>query len=501
MFVKGNVTANFAGSIWLALMSLAFVPLYIRLMGVESYGIVGVLISLQAIFALLDLGLSQTLAREMARLSAHPDFAAKIGDTARTFEFIYWGLALVVTATIAFLAHFIAYYWLNPDQLSRENLREILWIGALVLGLRWPIALYIGALNGMQRQVLVNGMLAGFATLQGLGALGALWFIAPTVQVFFWWQALIAMIQVLALRVILWDRLPKQGSRVFSLSVLKRTWRFAAGITGITLLATLLSQLDKVLLSKMLSLTDFGYYVFAASVAAALQRLIAPVFTAYSPRLTELVSKNDRATLIETYHQGCQVMAVVILAPTLTLVFFTKEILSLWTHDQSLVIGTQLLVSILVIGNALNGLVTMPYALQLAHGWTKLALYTNATAAIVLVPVIYFATLYWGAVGAASVWVVLNLSYLVIGMHLMHRRIIETEKWRWYVSDIAMPLVAGLLVVTIGRMVIQNEWSAVPKLLMLCVVTGLGTVATVFSADLLRHRLAPKLFSMRADRT
>ena len=68
-----NIIANFAGSGWSALMGLIFLPFYIRLMGAESYGIVGIFVSLQAIFSILDLGLSQTLNREMARLSANPN--------------------------------------------------------------------------------------------------------------------------------------------------------------------------------------------------------------------------------------------------------------------------------------------------------------------------------------------------------------------------------------------------------------------------------------------
>jgi len=493
--VKRNILANFAGSAWLALMSLAFVPFYIRLMGVESYGIVGVLISLQALFAVLDLGLSQTLAREMARLAVDQDNANHMADTARTLEIIYWGIALGVIVMIVSLAQPIAYSWLKPEQLSRESLREALWIMAFVIGLRWPVALYVGGLNGLQRQVLVNALLAIFATVQGAGALAVLWLIEPTVHAFFWWQALIALLQVAVLRSALRRNLRSKREGAFKLEVLKGTWRFAAGMTGISLLVTLLTQLDKVLLSRLLVLSEFGYYVFAASVAAALFRLIGPVFTAYSPRLIELVSRNDQLELVRTYHQGCQVMAVVILAPTLTLAIFSREILALWTHDPQLVAGTHLLVSLLVIGNALNGLVTVPYALQLAHGWTKLALYANVIAVLVLGPAIYFATLHWGAVGAAGVWVLLNGSYVLIGMHVMHRRWLRTEKWRWYARDVGMPLLAVALVVTAGRTLMVEEWGAIPKILMLFFVVGSAVGAAALSAESLRHRLAPLLFS------
>ena len=85
-------------------MSLAFVPLYIKFMGIESYGIVGIFASLQAIFSLLDMGLSTTLNRELARLSAIPSREQEMRDLLRTLEIIYWGLAVVVGIAVAGLS-------------------------------------------------------------------------------------------------------------------------------------------------------------------------------------------------------------------------------------------------------------------------------------------------------------------------------------------------------------------------------------------------------------
>lgn len=67
--IKRNIVANYFGNGWSALMSLAFIPLYIHFMGIEAYGLVGIFITLLTVFGLLDMGLSATLNREMARLS------------------------------------------------------------------------------------------------------------------------------------------------------------------------------------------------------------------------------------------------------------------------------------------------------------------------------------------------------------------------------------------------------------------------------------------------
>ena len=469
-------------------MGLAFVPFYIRLMGAEAYGIVGVFVSIQVMFSVLDLGLSQALSRELARLSVDRKNADLMADMARTLEVVYWGIALGVAVVIALLSHFIAYQWLNPEHLSQESLVEALWVMAVVVGLRWPVALYMGGLNGLQRQVMVNALFAVFVTLQGAGALAVLWFVEPTVRAFFLWQALIALLQVVGLRIALWRSLPSDGVGVFRLEILSGVWRFAAGMTGISLLATILTQMDKVLLSKLLPLAEFGYYTFAATVAAVIYKLISPVFTAYYPRLTELATKDDQPALGRVYHQGCQLMAVAILPVTLILAFFSKEILELWTRNPDVVAKSSLLISLLVIGNALNGLMNLPYALQLAHGWTKLAFYQNVIAVIVLAPAIYFSTLRWGAVGAAGVWIVLNSAYLLIGVQVMHRRLLVTEKSGWYANDVGKILLAVLVVAGIARVLMADHLGGIAKIMILVVTLGMATVAAVFSADTLRKR-------------
>jgi len=219
--VKRNIIANYLGSGWIALMSLAFIPFYIRLMGAEAYGIVGVLISLQAMLAVLDLGLAQTMNREMARLSVNDNNTRLMADTARTLEIIYWGSALLLVAIVTLLSEHIAYQWLNPEQLSRETLTEALWVIGFVIGLRWPVALYMGGLNGLQRQVLVNVLAGIFSTFQGAGALAVLYLYEPTVHAFFFWQMLVAILQVAAFRIAFWRSLnPAQGG-VFRKDVLK----------------------------------------------------------------------------------------------------------------------------------------------------------------------------------------------------------------------------------------------------------------------------------------
>ena len=106
--LKRNIIANFSGNIWQILMGLMFIPLYIKFMGVESYGLIGFYATLLTIFGLLDMGLSNTLNREMARLSVLPDKEQEMRNLVRTLEVIFWSIAIFVGITVVSLSPFIS---------------------------------------------------------------------------------------------------------------------------------------------------------------------------------------------------------------------------------------------------------------------------------------------------------------------------------------------------------------------------------------------------------
>lgn len=67
--LKKNVTANFIDNSSGPLLSFVFVPFYLKYIGAEGYGLIGIFTSLQVILSFLDSGLSITLNKELASMS------------------------------------------------------------------------------------------------------------------------------------------------------------------------------------------------------------------------------------------------------------------------------------------------------------------------------------------------------------------------------------------------------------------------------------------------
>jgi len=496
--LKKNIVANFTGSVWQTLMSLIFIPLYIKFTGIESWGLIGIFATLQVIFGLLDMGLSGTLNREMARLSVLPHKEQEMRNLVRTLETLYWSIAVFVGITIVSLSPFIAHHWVKAGQLSPKTIEQAVLIMGFVMALQMPVGFYSGGLMGLQEQVLLNIINIGISTLRGGGVVLILWLVSPTIQAFFLWQIVVSATNIFLLAMFLWRKLPLgENKTVFQKQLLKGVWRFAAGMSGITILAVILTQLDKVILSKMLSLEMFGYYMLASVAGMSLARFFSPVFYSIFPRLTQLASIGDQNELKRFYHKSCQFMSVLILPAAIVVAFFSYEIMLIWTQNPVTAEKTYLLVSILICGTALNGLMNLPYALQLAFGWTSLSVFKNVIAVILLVPLIIYMTKQYGATGAAGVWVILNLGYVFFEIPVMHLRLLRKEKWRWYLQDVCLPLVVCILTAGLGRIFISGPMSQFMMLLCLIIISVLTLTITPITTPALRTWLLEHLLKIR----
>ena len=497
--VRLNTAANLSARVWTALVHLAFVPLYVRYLGIEAYGLIGVFTSLLALFALLDLGLSTTLNRELARISADTGAATRARDLLRTLEVIYWPVALLIGIGVALAAPFVAHDWVRVDKLELATVQTAVILMGLTIGLQWPASLYSGGLMGLQRQVLLGGINAGVATLRAVGAVLVLAYYDATIEAFFYWQAAASAVQTIATGAALWLRLPPSGvASRFRRNILTEIWRLAAGMAAISALGVVLTQLDKVILVKLLPLAEFGYYSLAWTVATGLYFLIGPLFTALFPRFTQLAAQQDDAGLRRLYHEGCQWMSVILLPVAVVIALFSTELMRLWTGDAVLAERSHVLLSLLIVGTALNGLMSLPSALQLAYGWTSLGIASNLVAVATLVPLIFVLTSRFGATGGAAAWVILNGAYVLITLPLMHRRILRGEQWRWYGIDVALPLVAALGAAGACKMLfelLRLQTLQRPGLLVFLAATGLFTaMAASAAAPIVRARLAGTLF-------
>jgi len=400
-----NILANLLSNVWSTALSLILIPIYVKFLGIESYGLIGFYVSWIAILGILDAGISITATREISWLEARPDEKGKIPDLLLSLETVYWGFVLFLGVGILLGAWFFGAEWFQAKSLSPEVIRNTLMLMAVSLVAQVPSGLYVSGLMGLQRQVECSGFLALFGTVRGLGAVVVLWLISADIRVFFLWQIFASVLQTGGIRWLLWRRVSANHCPArFSFKALHSIKAFAGGMTLITTLGIIMSQADKMILSRKVSLEVFGFYMLAWTAASGLSRLSTPLIQAFGPHFTELVSQENNAALAKKVRLASQLMSVLILPPAALIMFLSKPILFAWVGSQAIAIGVSPILVVMMVGTVLCSCSYPAVSILYSRKQLRPVIITTFSAVVFFLPLLILAIDYFGAMGAATCW-------------------------------------------------------------------------------------------------
>jgi O-antigen/teichoic acid export membrane protein len=492
--LRSGILANLGARVAAALLLLLTLPWFMHLLGPEQYGLVVLFSSGISILSSFDFGLSTTLNREIAAASRSAERQPEIVQLALTLEAVFWSAAGALALAGVVLAPAVARHWLRLDHAAAEAAITPLRLMAVAVALQFPFTLYAGGLLGQQRLATLSAVLTATALARTLGTALALLGWGATSATYFWCQLAVGAAQALSARGLFWSRLPHGGRGPrFDPEQIRRVGRFSGAMTLISASGVLLTHLDKILLSRLLPLRELGYYGVAATAAASMGVMVAPVFNAMFPRLTQAVADGADAEAARLYHRASQFLAVLIWPPTCLLALHSGTILRLWTHDAELAAAAGPVLVLLVCGGAFSGIMHLPYAMQLAHGWTSLTLRLNLAALLILAPALYLGTSLLGLRGAALAWPLLNLGCFFAGTVAMHRRLLAGQLRRWYLLDLGLPLAASLAACLLTMLAWPAVADDIRGLAWLALSYLLALAAAAAAAPQLRSALASML--------
>lgn len=435
--VQRNIVSNFVGKFIAGVLGFIFVPLYIRYLGVEAFGLVGFFISLQAIIVVLDMGLNATTSREVARRIGqmrNDDFTSLL----YSLELLYYAMAIALICLFFLLGDWLAEEWIKSDGISPETLRFCILIFGFSIALRWPCGFYSGVLIGAERQVVFNSLYTLFSLLKSVGSALVVVAISSTIEAFVGWQAVVALVELIVMRLVYRKLVPNFHGKTptrFRIDLIKQVWRFSAGVGLNTILAIGIKQLDRLLISGMLPIAFLGYYTSAHLLYSGIAMISGPFCTAAFPRFANLYAQNKGYDLARLYHSFSQTISFLVAPVASILFFFPYEILSLWTQSESIAQNASVTLSYLSIAGLLNSIMQLPWKLQLSAGVTWIAILNNSVNFCLFTPVAYFLIDRYGLNGAGLSWLIFNVVYFMAVPHLMHRKILKGHKIQWIFKD------------------------------------------------------------------
>jgi O-antigen/teichoic acid export membrane protein len=242
----------------------------------------------------------------------------------------------------------------------------------------------------------------------------------------------------------------------------------------------MVTQTDKLLLSRLLPLAEYGYFTLAVLVASGVMLVSGPISGAIMPRLAKLEAQGDHEGLIRIYRQATQLVAVLAGAAALTAAYCAEPLLWAWTGDPVLARQAAPILTLYAAGNGILAVAAFPYYLQYAKGDLRLHLIGHVGFVVLLIPALLWSAGRYGGMGAGYVWLAMNALYFMAWVPLVHRKFVPGLHSRWFWQDsLLIFMVTGLFGYLLHRIMPlsgQRLWQVVE-------VVGYGLVLLLVGAS------------------
>lgn len=399
MSIRRNTFFNIAGSLSLAAVSLAMVPLFLHRIGDVRYGILAIVLLLLGYFNFFDLGLARATANRIARLR-------DIQDGER--EHVFW-TALGLNALFGVLGGAVLYgiagfalarFFKMPEFLRVEVLSTLPWLAATV-----PLAtvsgVFVGALEGRERFAAVNGLQVFGGILFQAVPLAVAYVHGPELTWIIPAAVLARGFSLLPLAIVSARAVPLR----FTSGPRRRLVRPLVGYGGwvtVTSLATpILDTLDRLLIGGVLGAAAVAYYTVPAEVSSRFRILPGALARSLFPRMSS--QSADEAS-----QQGSESLSVLaaIMTPLIIVgILVIRPFLGIWIGHKFAVRAAPV-GELILVGMWINSLAFLPYTQLQAQGRPDLVAKFHLLEIVPFIGLLWFGVSTLGLVGAALAYTI-----------------------------------------------------------------------------------------------
>ncbi len=445
MALKLNLAVNYLSQLYNGLIGIVVMPLYLAYLGGEAYGLIAFFTLLQSWFYLLDIGLSQTLIRETVRYKSGQLHAATYQKLYRSIHLIFLALSITGVSVLLLMSQQIAHSWLKIASLPLDEVMTCLQIMFVSIGLRCLGGIYRGVLQGFEKIVWISSFNIILNTLRFIVVLPVMYFTEYSILVFFKYQLAVAILEFSVLLLAhqrtlqLMQNTANEQQPADEVGYLPRIIKFALFSGASSMLWVFVSQSDKMLLSGILPLTEYGYFSIAILLASVIYMVSTPVSNVILPRLTALHAEQQIDRLNQTYRQVAQFVTVLVGTIAITVFWNAETIIRLWSGNPQLSSHVAGILRLYMLGNTFLALNAFTYYIQYAFGQVKYHFWGNLLFVSLMLPLMYYAAQHYGGVGAGYVWMSLHVLWFFSWTIWINYKFLEHPlRWTWSVLQILL---------------------------------------------------------------
>jgi len=439
--MAGNTAWNMVGMCAPMVVALFSIPLLIRGLGDDRFGLLALVWMLVGYFSIFDLGLGRALTKMTAECLGRKE-QEQIPRLFWTSMTLMTGLGLIGAVLLWFSAPWLALRVLNvPEHLQPETLTAFRVVS---FGLPVVVAItgLIGVLEAYQRFKLINLVRIPTGMFTFLGPLAVLPFstsLSAVVGVLIAGRIAEWLIYFLAcLRCV-----PRLGGLIrFEAARIKGLLCFGGWMTVSMIATPLMIHIDRFLIGAIISVSAVAYYVTPAAIVVKLlifpRAWVSVLFPAFAANFFV-----DRLAVAKMFGQGVKFLLAASFPVILAVVAFAPEGLLLWLGPEFSTHSTPVM-RWLAAGILVYSLSFLPCALLQGAGRPDITAKVHLAELVAYLVLASVMIHFFGIVGAAMAWFVRG-AVDALAMFGLARRF-APESWS-QVSRVFRALAAGLVVI------------------------------------------------------
>jgi O-antigen/teichoic acid export membrane protein len=341
--LRRNLISNAVGIVVPALSWVVVVPVLVRCLGVDGFGVYTIAFSLSGLMSFLELGLTSASIKFIADV--------EIRRSDETLEkivssniFLYAGIGVFVVILTFLFATQLAALIFRETNVDADELALIVKFVGILVSMTLVKNSLASVVMGFQRYDIYNLIQVNFFILQAFSLVAAsvIWKNIPSLML-----ANIGVMAVSIIGFIIAIRRLSPRTRLVRTphaESLKILFSFGMYMMLINLSSTVLMNMDKVIVGWVMGPESVAYYSVPAQIALKIHNGLAVLIMFIFPLTSEVQSCGDESTVRQIYLHS---MRFIVLADGVAMVFlstFASDILKIWIDTNFSMASAHLLV-------------------------------------------------------------------------------------------------------------------------------------------------------------
>ena len=406
---------NFIGLFVPLVVGFFTVPIAIKGLGVDGFGVFSIIWVVLGYFAFLDFGISKASTKFVAEIVGQSQ--TEISETAWTSLLLSFVFGLIGAIILLLLTPVLVNRVLNIPEMYIIATQKSFYLSAIILPFILVSLNLRGILAAYRRFDLINYVLIPTTVIS---------YLAPAMSYYLnmdLWPIIVIIcsarvISTLFYYILCFVTIPElKMIPLINLTRIKMLLGFSGWVTVSSIVSPILVYIDRLFIGSLMVVSNVAFYTAPFDFVNRLRVLPISLMKTMFPEFSLLASMNNNDRIILLVARTFKYILLLVGIGAITLALFSSEFLSWWLGNE-IAVQSNMVLKIFSIGIIFNSLAFIPYNLLQGIGKPKIPALLHMIELPIYIVLLGVLIHFFGITGAALAWFI----RIILDFIMLHHR-------------------------------------------------------------------------------